>query len=51
MDDDEDFIMPTNIPVVGVILLEFTNSLAQKMVRFLCVYINDCFALYPFSSF
>ena len=33
MDEDEDFVLPVNFPAVGSILLEFTYSLSEHMVR------------------
>jgi hypothetical protein len=33
MDDDEDIVLPVNFPVLGCILLEFTNALCEHMVR------------------
>jgi hypothetical protein len=38
MDDDEKFVLPVNFPVVGCILLEFTNALCEHMVRQSTVY-------------
>ena len=34
MDEDENLVIPTNFTAVGCILLEFTDFLSQKMVRF-----------------
>jgi hypothetical protein len=38
MDDDEKFVLPVNFPVVGCILLDFTNALCEHMVRQNVVY-------------
>lgn len=32
MDDDENFVLPTNFAAVGCILLEFTNKLSKHLV-------------------
>jgi hypothetical protein len=33
MDDDEDWVIPTNFVVVGSILIEFIRALSEHMVR------------------
>jgi hypothetical protein len=33
MDDDEDWVIPTNFVVVGSILIEFIHALSEHMVR------------------
>lgn len=35
---EEDFVLANNIPVIGAILCEFTNDLAERMVNFFYEY-------------
>ena len=51
MDEDEDFVLPTNFPVVSSILLEFLHRLGEGMVCLLLALSISFVWFHSFQSF